>query len=1159
MVWALGWLRNIMADRLKPLLGMMEAQLRASDPADLVWLSASAGTGKTHVLTARVLRLLLTDVRPETILCLTFTKAGAAEMADRIHARLAHWARLGDDALAHDLRQLGEDDDADAVMAARRLFARVLDAPGGGLRIQTIHAFCQTLLAGFPAEAGLAPGFRPLEGREEAALARRTLAEMLGGATGGGDLPLIRDVQALSSRLGEQRTESYLMACARQPDAMAALGSREGIEPRLKQALGVPLGDVEEAIVAACTDEALPLACLRAIATANANWGTKTGLEHSDIAVAFLIASPAKRATMLDELIGIPLTKAGEPRKYSAKLVDAEPGYVAHCETLTAAIRRLLELRTKAALVRIVAAGLRAGQTYAAAYVQAKRATGVVDFDDLIRTAVRLLQTPGMGDWVRYKLDQATDHILVDEAQDTNTAQWSIVAALAGEYFAGEGARAQGHRTIFTVGDFKQAIFGFQGTDPIAFQAARLSFDARANEAGRELLDLSLDRSFRSTPPILELVDRIIADLGEDALGLTDPAERHESARHKLPGTVTLWKPLSIDLSADVEDEGEEGWIDDATRAFATRLAKQIRRWLDEPLWLAGRGRPLRPEDILILCRRRAGLASLIVARLHAEGVAVAGVDRLRLTAPLAVKDLLAAIRFAVQRDDDLSLAALLVSPLLGWSQDELYRVGHGRRGALIDAVRANGDADTNVALDDILGRADFTTPYRFLEHILTGPIGGRRKLLQRLGHEARDPIEELLNAALQFESGATASLQRFLDWFDRGEVEITRDPSAPLDAVRVMTVHGSKGLQAPLVILADATGNPEANPASTLKWRLAADDPHPVPVFRPKKAELVDEFRGDLEIQAAREMQEHWRLLYVALTRAEEHLVIGGALGPRAKGEPPASSWYQAVDGALAGLGASWVEDPLWDGARHYHGIGQPVPLVRAAARPRGTAPILAEPVWLRAPAPQEARPPRPLAPSAIGTDRVADPPPTPALREAARRGSLLHALFERLPPIAPERRRAAAERWLAGSAGVGDADLRRALADDAIAVIADPQFAEIFGADALAEAPIAAVVGGQVIAGTVDRLLVTADRIMLVDFKTGRRVPGAIAAVPGHHLDQMGAYAAALATIFPGRRVDAALLYTAGPRLIALPGALLAAHKPGYVPEEQKHRADR
>jgi ATP-dependent helicase/nuclease subunit A len=659
---------------------------------------------------------------------------------------------------------------------------------------------------------------------------------------------------------------------------------------------------------------------------------------------------------------------------------------------------------------------------------------------------------------------------------------------------------------------------------------------------------LALDRSFRSTRPILALVDRLIEQLGTERLGLLDAAEPHLTARGELPGAVTLWKPISLEGGIAAEDEGEEGWIDDAARDFATRLARQVREWLDQPLWLPGRGRALRPEDVLILVRKRGDLASLIVARLHAESVPVAGVDRLRLDAPLAVRDLMAAIRFVLQPEDDLNLASLLVSPLFGLSQDDLYRIGFRRAGSLWQAVSNHPVA---VGLRQLLARADLTSPYQFLESILSGSLDGRRKLMRRLGNEARDPIEELLNAALAFEGEATPTLQLFLDWFDRDTVEVTRDPSAPLDAVRVMTVHGAKGLQAPLVILADATGDPDTSRASTIKWRLEDDTDH-LPVFRPRKAELAGSLANALAEAEAREREEHWRLLYVAITRAEEHLVIGGALGPRARGQAPAESWYAALDQAMDSLGAEEVEDSRWGGVRFFVGGTQNGPAPRGAGR-RTAGPSLI-PAWLRRPAPQESRPPRPLAPSSLGEDRVADPPPGPALQAAARRGRLLHALFERLPGQPPETRVAVGERWLEHSAGVADSAERAALLRDVCAIIADPAYAAIFAPEALAEAPIAAVLpNGLVVAGTVDRLLVETDRVLLVDFKTGRRAPADLGGVPDHHLDQMGAYAAALAMIFPGRTIEAMLVYTAGPTPIALSAAILDAHKPGLGGTEQ------
>jgi ATP-dependent helicase/nuclease subunit A len=1129
-----------MAHRLKPLDRLEGAQHRASQPRGHAALSASAGTGKTHVLTARVLRLLLSGVDPASILCLTFTKAGAAEMAGRIHARLAHWVRLKDADLGAELAALGEDPGPEARAEARTLFARLLESTGGGLRVQTIHAFAQGLLAGFPSEAGLTPGFRPLEGREEQVLARATLAEMLVAAEHEGDLGLIRDLQDLSLRLGEGGAEAFLRACARAPEAMTALGPREGVEARLRHVFALPLGDVGELIARECGDDLFDVAALRRIGAMNAQWGTKGGTDRASICEQWLAAAPADRARLLDGLHAVWGKSDGGLRSFGKGQAPQDPDYAALAEAAFACCARLVGLRKTAAMLLPLAAGLRAGQSYALAYGAAKRAAGLVDFDDLIREAEKLLLTPGMGEWVRYKLDQRTDHILVDEAQDTNESQWNIVRALTLEYFAGEGA-SQRHRTIFMVGDYKQAIFGFQGTDPRSFDHARAWFAREAAAIDRDFLDLSMDKSFRSSPPILELVDRVVGDLGHEAFGLPRRPNPHESHHANRPGSVTLWLPRTDEMA---EEEGEEGWIAQAKQDLAMKIAGQIRAWIDKPFWLESRQRPVRPEDILILLRSRGELASLLVAKLHMANVPVAGVDRLSLSAPLAVQDLLAAARFAAQPLDDLNLASLLVSPLFGWTQEDLFAAAFGRSGPLWPHLRNAVPPERLDGLYSILAMADYAPPHLFFETILSGPLDGRRRLIARLGVEARDPIEELLSSALDFETGPAASLQAFLDWFARGDVEIVRDPSAPSDAVRVMTVHGAKGLQSPVVILADACADPDRAGAPGVRMAslpLGEDGPS-IPVFRPKKDELAEPLKSEIERRDASDREEHWRLLYVALTRAEERLYVGGALGSRDRGVPAEASWYHAVQGALAALGAEWAASPLWDREiRH----GTPEIAARAARRPAARKPLL--PGWLRQPAPAEERPPRPLAPSALGEDDVSDPPPGPGQRAAAERGRLLHALLERLPGVAEAERRVLAMQWLERSAGVADEAERRALADSACAVIADPRFAALFGAEALAEAPIAAVVaGGAVVSGVADRLLVAPDHILVADFKTGRDPPADAGAIPAAHLRQMAAYRAALRVIFPDRPVAAALLYTAAPILFALPDALLDAHMP-------------
>ena len=1135
-----------MTRRLKPFHRLEGTQAAASDPLIHAALSASAGTGKTHVLTSRVLRLLLRGTPPSSILCLTFTKAGAAEMANRIGERLAHWVRLPGEALSKELFALREDNSPPAVERARRLFAEVLEAPGGGLRIQTIHSFAQTLLASFPAEAGIASGFRPIEGRAEQELVRRTLASLLENAEAGGDQTLLDDVSALSLRLGEAGAEGYLMACARAHEAMEVLGDSTTIEARLFDLIGIDGGNPDADLLRRLDDREIDLGLLERLIAANRAWGTSTGDRIVANLSAFLAAPPVWRKERLAEIGSGLVTAKGEPCAAKPKQRAAEPDY----DQLVAEFANWwLELRTlfcAAELAQIQAAGLRAGQAFARAYVHAKRAAGVADFDDLIAWTRRLFDQPGMGEWVRFKLDQRIDHILVDEAQDTNRDQWEIVGALAEEFFSGNSEAEDRWRTLFMVGDYKQAIFSFQGTDPREFEQFEVTVAQRAGELiasadeaevrAREFRDLSIDASFRSSPPVLQLVDALIGDVGHRAMGLGAPPLPHRAFHADRPGQVELWPAYDPAVEYDDVAEGEESWIDEPTRLYADAIARQVKQWLQEAPVLATTGRPLTPGDIMILVRSRTELASLIVARLYAQRVPVAGIDRLHLHKPLAVKDLLAAIAFAVQPLDELNLASLLVSPLLGWTQDQLYELAHARKGKLWTELAGRREelphwAEAHAVLSGWLAMADYVTPARFLESILSGPLDGRRKLLKRLGEAARDPIEELVSGALLFEQEEIASLDRFLAWFGQGEVEVKRDPSAPSNAVRVMTVHGAKGLEAPLVLLADATHDPDKVGGTSTIIEVPIPGVGEIPMIRPRKAECVPIFRALIDAAKDSDREEHWRLAYVGLTRAAERLVIAGV---KPKRDVPQASWHAAAFRAMQALGASQVEVDGWGSALVWKGEGK-VLAPRRAAKPL-LEPI-AVPDSLRCPAPVEARPPRPLAPSQIAEDRDSAPPPSPEMRAAAVRGTLLHSLFERLPDVAASDRHSLARRWLE-RAGV-DSGERDEIAAAACQVVGDPRFADLFGPNSLAEAPIAATLAdGRVVAGTVDRLCIGTELVRVIDFKTGRNIPADLDSIPPGHRAQMDAYVDALRIIFPNRRIEASLLYTAGPRLITLPG---------------------
>ncbi len=1122
----------------KSLKALLAPQAQAADPAVHAWVSASAGTGKTQVLAARVLRLLLQGVPAPAILCITFTKLAAAEMQSRVMERLAWWTRASDDVLTAELAAIGAPTDLAHCTRARRLFAQLLDAPQG-LAVQTIHALAQSLISAFPIEAGVAPGFQTLDDRAGQTLRRRLLAEAIESATNAADDEFLNDLARLSVAGGEASLTSLTALIGRHAEALATLPAT-GLEAMLRRAFGLRTdADGPSALKAAM--EQFDHAAFKTLADAWEAAAAARPQQFATRARAFL-KDPDCFAKLATCFLKEDLTP------YKSSYMNTAPlraVFAAAEESFAALAEEVAAIAAEQALheaVARVAAQLRVARRLSRLWLEAKARMGVVDYDDMIAAARRLLAADGAAGWVRYKLDQRIDHVLVDEAQDTNAAQWEIIRALTEEFFSGVGAR-EAMRRLFVVGDYKQAIFGFQGSDPRIYRDKREDFAGLAEDAGTPLQSIPLSTNFRSLPTILQLVDQVAADLPETALD-ADGVPKHVA--HRKGAGEVLMLPLTLpETPEDSEDEDESEAPSEGDRPgaveieHARRLAARIAGWLSPatPLRLPARGTVLRPQDILVLVRQRTAFSAALVAALHAHGVPVAGVDRLKLSEPLAVADLLALARFALQPADDLTLAALLVSPLLGLNHEALFSLAHQRPGTLWEAVRASEDADVTAARDwltDLLSFADFTPPYEFFERVLSGPLQGRKKLLARLGAEARDAIDTVLDQALAYEAGQPPSLQGFLAWIEADDVEIKRDPDAPLAAVRLMTVHGAKGLQAPVVILAD-TARPPRKPDAALLYPF--DDGTPLPISPGPAKSLTGTLAEALDDQQADAMKEHWRLLYVALTRAEDLLVIAGSLPAKNKtGEADPASWYAVTQSALTTLGA--VFEP--DGALSLRS-GEAEPAQVEELKPESSQiPI---PDWLHSPAPPESRPSRPLSPSALAEDTLTAPPAGPAAAAAARRGVALHALFERLPAVPPAQRQPLGMQL---ARHLAPDDPPQPLVDEVLRVLDDPAFAAVFAPDALAEAPIAAVVGETVIAGQVDRLCITDTKVTLVDFKTGRRVPADAASAPPYHLAQMAAYAAALAQIFPTHCIEAALLYTAGPRLLPIPPELLARHAP-------------
>ncbi|MCC7272875.1 MAG: double-strand break repair helicase AddA [Alphaproteobacteria bacterium] len=1128
------------------------AQRTAADPALSAWVGASAGTGKTTVLTDRLLRLLLAGTPPQRLLCLTFTKAAAAEMANRLNVRLARWATTDDGALRADLARLeGVVPDADRLDAARRLFARVLDAPGG-MRIQTIHAFCQSLLARFPIEAGVPPHFSVADEGTAGELLDAALAATLADAPAGS--PLAAAVATVARHAREDAFTDLLRGLlARRGRLVRMRAAAGGLDPllaRIADALGIVAGDTADGLLAeGCRDAALDCAGLRA--AARALCGGSERESRRGAAIGAWLGSVAGRASGIEAYAAAFLTQGGTVLK-SLVNKPTRDAYPAAEPALAAEAERLLALfaRMAAATVREATAALLAlADAVLARYEAAKAARAMLDYEDLILRTRALFEIPGIAPWVLYKLDGGLDHILVDEAQDTSPDQWAVVAALAEEFFAGVGARTD-RRTIFAVGDVKQSIYSFQGADPDAFRRMRAHFQAQAEAAEQGWETVTMNVSFRSTEAILTAVDAVFATMPARE-GLVDvargdpPVIEHLVHRRDVPGRVELWP-----LIAPEEAQSDGVWTPPVAQRFAVspparlarRIAALVRAWTREAVMLPSRGRPIRPGDIMVLVRRRGAFAAQMVRAFKDAGVPVAGIDRMVLAEQIAVMDLLTLLRFVLLPDDELNLATLLKSPLVGLDEDALFALAVGRgRGTLWSALaRRHGEradfAHAHAFLHDRLAGADFATPFAFLAETL-GPLGGRRRLLDRLGPDAADPIDELLALALAYERAHPPGLEGFVHWLGAQATEIKREVEAGADAVRIMTVHGAKGLQAPIVFLPDTVQVPQRGPS--LLWR--GED---LMLWPPRRAHEEAVCRALREEADHRTAEEYRRLLYVAMTRAEDRLYVCGWRGAR---EPPGDGWHAMIDGALraAGLGDE-VPAEGWEGTvRRFDTEGG---AVAEEAPPPADAIVASDPEWLFAPAPAEPTPSRPLVPSRPSEDAPAPRSPVgPDDGARFRRGLVIHRLLQTLPDIARERRREACRRFLALPAHGLDATTREAWTAETLAVLEDPATEWLFDAPGRAEVPIVGRVGAEAISGTIDRLVVGEREIVVLDYKTNRPPPEVEADVPGVYLRQMAAYRAAVARIYPSRPVRCALLWTDGPRLMWLSEAALAAAAPG------------
>lgn len=1100
-----------------------QAQIDATTPQNSTWLSANAGSGKTRVLTNRVALLLLEGAKPQNIVCLTYTNAAAVEMQNRLVERLGKWAMMPDKELRQELGHLGhlEQLSAERLADARTLFASAIETPGG-LRIQTIHSFCSAVMRRFPLEAGVSPLFRELDERTGAAFRSELLRKLVQ------DDHVEGLAEVLSNYTGSE-FDKFIVELGRHREKFEAGNDRQTIRSWFG------LGHVNPNInLAQRTFDPADLEDLRTLRDAllqvNQLGAQKTA--------AALSTHDLNDATMplLETVFGMFLTNKNELRKSLAPspVTKKHPDLAQRLEDLAQKVLDAKRETFSEAACNATWALHRFATTFLHRYDAAKRERGFLDFDDLIRGTEQLLTNPVVASWVLFKLDGGIDHVLVDEAQDTNPAQWRVIKLLTQNIT--DQAADGSNRTIFVVGDKKQSIYSFQGAEPDAFDRMRDYYSDFLGQSGQKLHQLSLHHSFRSAPAILTVVDKVFENVGSADFAASDHIGFHADR----PGRVDIWPNVPV-----AEKQDDPPWTDlsdpntseDADVLLAEKIADSISAMIENELITdkSGNTRRVHGGDILILVQRRSTLFNHIINACKRRKLPIAGSDRLKLSGEIAVNDLLALLSFLALPQDSLSLATVLRSPLFGWTEKELFQLSHNRKAPDLWVELVNRAAEfpqTFACLSDLRKQVDFKPPYELLEHVLTN-WEGRQKLVARLGPEAEEGIDILLNKAREYDAGAPASLTGFLAWSEKDETDIKRQAESAGDKIRVMTVHGAKGLESQIVILPDTKERkePQGQPMvqdqnGHLLWKQTSDH-----------APLVQKDGSNAESERVK--AERLRLLYVAMTRAESWLIICTA----GKGSDRDLAWHKQIDDALVELGAEEIETPAGLGRRF---AGGKWPQPQSVAQKNISSEERTMPLCLT----QNINPPSrqlpPLIPSKIGGEKVLSGAIGAYSADAADKGTAIHLLLERSDWINPTRFEQDAIHILRSSGIVlAEHDLADAIRQ-AQSVCTDPAFSHLFGPNVLKEVEISTptnVAGHNRIYGIIDRLVVGADTVSVIDFKSNAVIPEKPEHIPSGLLDQMRAYYLAVSCLYPEKHVNCAILWTAAPILMPIPHNIVTA----------------
>ncbi len=1073
----------------------------AINPNFSVWVNASAGTGKTKILIDRVLRLLLENKR--NILCLTFTNAAANEMENRIHSILSKWAICSDSVLAADLEQLdffpmssqcvtlgsqhpylssqcvtlGSRKNKDYLTRARRLFSELENL---GLTIQTIHAFCYKLISSFPIEAGIAPNCTLSECKE---LHSIIFNKVLHNET------VQDDINLIATEIDENKLRDLLYTLCVKRSASA------NDSKYIKDKLSAPdeIHDLQSETIEHVERLAEIL-----------SEGSKRDQSYSEILYSTVIPAGIQKKrtsvtrwndTKVENLAKVFLKSESHEKKSISsiatksileKFKDAEQIIESVQNVVFTHIRDMNSYQ----IFKRTSSLLGVFKVYVDLYNSEKSKNALLDYNDIINLATNLLSNPNYKDWILFNLDQKIDHILVDEAQDNSISQWKIITNLCDEFFAGNDEK----RTLFVVGDVKQSIYRFQGANPHLFNYMQQYFHTKTG--GRDWISCQLEKSFRSTPEVLMLVDRIFNNFRAE-ISFNDNEIKHVPHRENDQGYIEIWPALprrkeKEQQALQIPLTCRENYII-ADRLLAQTIANRIHNWLNEGRILVAKDRHIEPRDIMILVRQRNVLVDYIISELKKANVPVVGRDYFRIMDYIAVQDLIALAEFLLLQANDLALANALKSPLFNFTEDDLFNIAYDRKEHSLWERIQDYSVVIYSELNYLINLSRIESPLALFTHILRT---GKKKFAARLGLECFEVLDEFMNLVLQFEN---PSLQAFVQWIKENNPEIKNDMQSERNAVRIMTIHKSKGLQAPIVFLVDTNTVPRNSESIIF-------DGTEVPFWYGKNNNAYcDQVKREKKLE---DYNEYLRLLYVALTRAEDELYILSK-EPVQKG-----SWYDLI----TKYGEPYEKkqrdlQPIFKEKVEVLCVNANYPYIYKK-RDYFDVPVISLP-----PA---------LAHSSVSSQRVtlessekegAEWIPVSAtwMTDGYARGLIIHSILQYMPKIEKERRKNWVRKYLDNISEDKDEIYSKILAFN-------EKYGYLFDLEGKSEITLSGTIDGKSVLVRLDRLCITQDKAIIIDYKSHRNVSVSLL---NEIKKQMLIYKTLVQEIYPNKQVECVVIW--------------------------------